>query len=489
VTVHRRTKVATASLAYDVLACLLAVLLALAVRNRLRVHGVGGSFRLDWSASIIPMAALLSFWWNGLYNIEAYLSRRIHVWLLVRAFSVTALITAALLYLLHSPANFDSRLLAGLAFSFLFVFVVVGRGLLLGRFALHTLELNACTLVVGQAPGLKRLSRRLHRLRGFGKLVELDVGGHGCTVLESQVSGLIARSLSDDGGAACPIRTVFIDAAAMSPRVAVVLSQVARRAGCEVYVASMLVRALSSRRLLLELFQTPTVRVRTTVEEAVATRAKRVFDVVGATVCLALLSPLLLVVALAVRLSSRGTVFYPHERIGRDGLPFTFYKFRTMVAGGDHQLHQRFVYQFIQGELESAPGGGEGAVPVDSHVKSLAPYKIADDPRVTRVGRLLRKYSLDELPQLWNVIRGDMSLVGPRPPLPYEVRAYEPWHRLRLVPTPGVSGLWQVQGRSRVTFDEMVLQDVMYACNRTLLTDGVICLRTIPAAILGRGAA
>jgi lipopolysaccharide/colanic/teichoic acid biosynthesis glycosyltransferase len=116
-------------------------------------------------------------------------------------------------------------------------------------------------------------------------------------------------------------------------------------------------------------------------------------------------------------------------------------------------------------------------------------YKIAEDPRVTKVGRVLRKYSLDELPQFWNVLCGDMSIVGPRPPLPYEVDQYKDWHQLRLSAAPGVSGLWQVAGRSRVSFDEMVFQDAMYGLNESLLTDVAICLRTVPAMLLARGAA
>ncbi|HJW74085.1 MAG TPA: sugar transferase, partial [Thermoleophilia bacterium] len=115
-------------------------------------------------------------------------------------------------------------------------------------------------------------------------------------------------------------------------------------------------------------------------------------------------------------------------------------------------------------------------------------YKLAGDPRITRVGRFVRKYSLDELPQLWNVLVGDMSLVGPRPPLGYEVAEYREWHRERLAPMPGVSGLWQVQSRSRVSFDEMVFQDVMYGCAQDTMVDAVICLKTIPAALIGHGA-
>ena len=197
------------------------------------------------------------------------------------------------------------------------------------------------------------------------------------------------------------------------------------------------------------------------------------------------LSPLFAGIAIAVKLSSPGPVFYAQERVGRRGTTFRFYKFRSMEALNDASAHREYARGFVRGE----PAGSETGIPAGTTNGTTVVFKIPADPRVTRVGRFLRKYSLDELPQLWNVLKGDMSLVGPRPALPYEVEVYEDWHKVRLLPQPGVSGLWQVQGRSRVTFNEMVLQDVVYACNRSLFTDSVICLRTIPAALLGRGAA
>ncbi|HEY5169472.1 MAG TPA: sugar transferase, partial [Thermoleophilia bacterium] len=150
---------------------------------------------------------------------------------------------------------------------------------------------------------------------------------------------------------------------------------------------------------------------------------------------------------------------------------------RSMQAGNDASAHRGYVCDLIQ--------NGETACLDENGVEV---YKLPDDERVTRVGRFLRKYSLDELPQLWDVLKGDMSMVGPRPALDYEVAAYKEWHRLRLRVTPGISGLWQISGRSRVSFDQMVFQDVMYGYNQSLLTDVSICLRTIPAVLMGRGA-
>jgi lipopolysaccharide/colanic/teichoic acid biosynthesis glycosyltransferase len=152
-----------------------------------------------------------------------------------------------------------------------------------------------------------------------------------------------------------------------------------------------------------------------------------------------------------------------------DGRPFDMLKFRTMVVDGDSSVHQEFVEALIRGDVAAD--------------EDVAAYKLTDDPRVTRVGRILRRLSIDELPQLINVLRGEMSVVGPRPPLPFEVDMYQEWHRRRLEVRPGMTGLWQVSGRSKMTFDEMVKLDIHYIETWSPLRDVSIVLRTIPALL------
>jgi lipopolysaccharide/colanic/teichoic acid biosynthesis glycosyltransferase len=189
------------------------------------------------------------------------------------------------------------------------------------------------------------------------------------------------------------------------------------------------------------------------------------------------LSPLWLLIAALVKLTSAGPVFFRQARIGLNARPFTMLKFRTMHVNSDQAVHQNYVTWFINSSDE---------MPEASRTTL---FKIVDDPRVTAVGRMLRKTSFDELPQLWNVLRGDMSLVGPRPPLHYEVEQYEPWHRRRVLEVkPGITGLWQVSGRSRTTFDEMVRLDLRYAKTCSLWTDIKILLATPAAVISGKGA-
>lgn len=206
-------------------------------------------------------------------------------------------------------------------------------------------------------------------------------------------------------------------------------------------------------------------------------RVKRGMDIVFSALLLILLLPAFAFIAVLVKLSSPGPVLFKQTRVGHLMKPFMMCKFRSMHVKTNHQVHQDYVHWFItasdQAQLQGKP----------------AVFKLTNDPRITPIGRILRRTSLDELPQLWNVLVGDMSLVGPRPPLPYELQQYKPWHRGRVLEArPGMTGLWQVAGRSRTTFDEMVRLDLRYARTMSLWSDIKILLATPAAMITGRGA-
>lgn len=208
----------------------------------------------------------------------------------------------------------------------------------------------------------------------------------------------------------------------------------------------------------------------------VARGVKRAGDIGASAFLLILLSPVFAAIAAAIKLTSKGPIFFRQERLGKFGVPFPCLKFRTMRAQNNPKAHQEFVQNFIKGKDTSADEG-----------KTV--FKITDDPRVTAIGRLLRRTSLDELPQLWNVFVGEMSLVGPRPPVRYEYEMYDLWHRRRVLEVqPGITGLWQVTGRSRTRFDEMVRLDLRYSRSWSLWLDLVILLRTPRAVIFGDGA-
>jgi exopolysaccharide biosynthesis polyprenyl glycosylphosphotransferase len=206
---------------------------------------------------------------------------------------------------------------------------------------------------------------------------------------------------------------------------------------------------------------------------------KRIIDVVGAVAALIVSLPLMALIAIGIKCTSKGPVLFRQTRVGYCGKKFTFLKFRTMYLGAVDQTHRDYMKEFINGNNENINMGTQHK-PV---------FKMTKDARITPFGRLLRKTSLDELPQFFNVLAGDMSLVGPRPPIPYEVSEYDHWHKKRVLDVkPGITGLWQIRGRSSITFDEAVRLDVQYARQWSLMLDFKIMLQTVRAVLSRKGA-
>lgn len=207
---------------------------------------------------------------------------------------------------------------------------------------------------------------------------------------------------------------------------------------------------------------------------------KRAIDLVGSAILLLLTSPIMLCIAAAIKLTSKGPVLFKQQRVGQYGKLFTFLKFRSMYVNNDESIHKKYIEALItQKQCYSTRDNGNGCQKV---------YKIENDPRITTVGRFIRKTSLDEFPQFINVLLGNMSLVGPRPPIPYELECYDPWHRRRILEMkPGITGIWQVSGRSQTTFDEMVRLDLNYARNWSLLLDLKLLIMTPWVILTGKG--
>jgi lipopolysaccharide/colanic/teichoic acid biosynthesis glycosyltransferase len=214
------------------------------------------------------------------------------------------------------------------------------------------------------------------------------------------------------------------------------------------------------------------------IAQKIALGVKRSMDIVGSAMALIILSPLFALIALAVKMTSTGPVLFRQERLGHYGEKFTLLKFRSMRTDCDSRIHEEYVSQFIAGRSLGDVGNANSPV-----------FKIRQDPRVTPIGQFLRRTSLDELPQFWNVLVGKMSLVGPRPPVQYEFKVYDVWHRRRVFEVkPGITGLWQIKGRSSISFDEMVRLDLQYARKWTIWLDLKILLQTPAVVISGNGA-
>jgi undecaprenyl-phosphate galactose phosphotransferase len=269
---------------------------------------------------------------------------------------------------------------------------------------------------------------------------------------------------------------VAIDSAPYPRLVNVV--EVCLEAGCVVRVYSDRLRNLANRigadQYAKDL---PVINLAQVRSGVVSDVLRRLTDVVVAELALTVLAPLFLGVAIGIKLSSPGPVIFRQTRIGAQGRPFEFFKFRSMHVGSSPEAHKEYVQHFIKGQAKGLP------------VSDSAPnvFKIADDPRTFPFGRFIRRTSIDEFPQLFNVLKGDMGLISPRPCLPYEWESYEEWHKQRLSVVPGCTGLWQVFGRSAVTFEEMVIMDLYYISNRSLVLDARILYKTISVILFGRG--
>jgi len=468
-----RVRLALAALATDLAAVVVADGFAVWMRNEWRSLGEA-SLPLTpygWSLAVFAIAITVGSYANGLYELEVFVSRPLHLWRLVRVALGALLASSATLYLLQFGHVAQSRFVLLVTFSLFLIFSGAVRLGWLSHLFIHSTRERVAVLV-GDSPEATVLGDRIGDLRAFNRLEVLASSGEGLDHADA-----VTRWLADHSASGGPMAAVVIDASGLGIRDVLATTRAAMHNGADVYVRSDLLEPLDASGLLCSLFDAPVVRVRRDLDSASPHALKRAFDVVGSAVLLLVAFPVATVVAALIKVTSPGPVFYAQTRVGRSCVPFRFLKFRSMVVNADTEQHAEYVKSFIAGEME-AMETPEGAF-----------YKRVDDERITWIGRFIRKYSLDEIPQFWHVLKGDMSLVGPRPPLPYEVEHYDAWAKARLTAPPGVTGVWQVAGRSRVSFDEMVFQDIMYAKNMSLAVDVGVCLRTVPEVLLGRGAA
>ncbi len=471
-----RGRLLALSLTADVIAALLSYEIALIGFNWLHHSTVGllaASF--DWGMALGLTAILVTYVWVGLYKLEAYVERSFHLARVARGSVIALVVTAFVAFALKSPLVTESRLTIFLGFLLFFVLDAAVRVGWLDR--LYRADVTARpgpTVMVGWVADGGVLHSRLRELRGFAqvRLLEPEDRRRNGDDAEPELTAM----LQDAEPAP---RNVFLDAGSLGHKAMLDLVEVARSRGSEVYIIGRLTGVLDTTGLLFRLFETPVMHVHDMpVANGRLSWRKRTFDVVAASAALAVFSPVFAVCTLLIKLTSTGPVFYRQTRVGLHGREFDFLKFRSMWVDNDDTSYRQHMLDRIRGK--SARGA------VDEYGRPQLKY--GGDPRVTAVGKYLRRFSLDELPQFWNVLRGDLSMVGPRPALPYEVEAYTEYQRMRLSVMPGVTGLWQVAGRSRVAFDDMVFQDVVYSYNATLLTDVSLCLRTVPAMLSGRGA-
>jgi len=290
-------------------------------------------------------------------------------------------------------------------------------------------------------------------------------------VVKSRLGGLAEfPSILEEGN----IEEIIVTDVNMDQRILISLVDFCTSMGVTVWFPPTLLPIVDLKLRIDTFCGLPMIRVGEQKHADFFNKIKHGFDALLTLPLALLLVPIFAVIAMAIKLDSPGPVFYRATAVGRNGRTFGMYKFRSMRTDADSENHKEYVTRLIKGKIKEDSGNGV--------------FKIEKDPRITRVGALLRKFSLDELPQIINVLKGDMSLVGPRPCLPYEYEIYKDWHKKRLSIRPGITGIWQVAGRSAVSFEDMVLLDLYYIYNRTLLLDLNILYETVFAVLGKRGA-
>jgi exopolysaccharide biosynthesis polyprenyl glycosylphosphotransferase len=468
----------------DALIAVLAFMLAFYVREGISV----------WSDRFAPYAALLvfvvairllSFRYCNLYRVRGEFSFVDDSIRIFKATAIGSLLIVAVAFLYRGGFQFRAFSYARGVFIADFFFVLIGAGAL--RFVMRSVQTFARsrqinlipTLVVGRGQEASLFIREMRERPSLGYRV---IGVVDTNAIDPQASyedvPVVGRleSLPEvirDSGAN---EVIIADPQVNGEALFEVMMRCGRRRGVEFRIAPSLFNCLPRKTEIDQIGALPMIRLFREPLSSSARILKRTFDLIFAALAILLLLPLWLLIALLIKLDSRGRVFYTQERVGMDGRLFLLYKFRTMQANADAELHREYQRAFIAGRAEANLGN-----------ETKPTYKLLADPRITRIGKILRRTSLDEVPQLLNVMSGDMSLVGPRPPIPYEVEAYELWHRKRLDMKPGLTGLWQVSGRNRLPFEEMVRLDLFYIENWSLLLDLKIILRTGFVMIAGEG--
>jgi exopolysaccharide biosynthesis polyprenyl glycosylphosphotransferase len=411
----------------------------------------------------VPLITPLVYLTMRLYRVHQYSTaeefRRIIV-------AVSLIISATVMVSFWSKASF-SRLWMLLSWGLGLVLALTVRRLWHWRVRRIRLEgkLTFRTLIVGANLEAERLAATMQvRELGFEPVGFVAGGMDALPLDDDRVLGPVARirELIRENQADC----LFVASSAVTPEDVVQIMKARRQESVEVRFTANLPTVLSSRLAPQTIGGVMTLSVNVLQLTRAQAAAKRACDVVVSAIGLLALLPLFAVVAAAIKATSPGPVIFRQERVGLRGRPFTLLKFRTMCAGADLMLEDLRDRNEADGPL----------------------FKLREDPRVTRVGALLRRYSIDELPQLWNVLKGEMSLVGPRPPLAGEVALYEEWQLDRLEVRPGITGLWQVSGRSELSFEDYVRLDLFYVENWSIAYDLFILSKTVPLLVSTRGA-
>lgn len=417
---------------------------------------------------------------NNLYKINVFLTRALHLTEIIRSLFYGGILIIVTAFLFKIPYFLDSRLFIILFLCFALIFLFLTRLVLL-RIIYSKLSrdkiLNRKVIIIGAGRAGKLLAAKLlveneygMRLLGFVD----DNKEQGSEILEGKsILGKVKELPSILKKYSIDELIVAIDNVTYDRLLEIL--DLARNTGVLVKLSSELFEVIPQKINTEKYSGIPVINVSPQIISQISIILKRIFDLTGATIGLLLFSPFFIIVAVLIKLSSEGPVFYTQERIGKDGKPFKFIKFRSMKkSADDDEERKKMMIKFMK----------EGKIPDEKNGT-----KIINESRVTWIGKIIRRTSIDELPQLINVLKGEMSLVGPRPCLPYEYENYDDWQKRRVSVLPGCTGVWQVFGRSEVSFKDSIVLDLYYINNMSPWLDLQLIIKTVPVMLFSKGGA
>ncbi|MDD3803989.1 MAG: sugar transferase [bacterium] len=450
----------------DILIFIISYLFALWFRMHSHLFPPSGSFAFSWKHSITLLGVVIFqiyiFSQNGLYREKNFLRRIRQIPILIKSSIITVFFVLFFSYLTQGNPFLERRSVLVIAVTVQTILLIFFR-IFVFRRIFHSLLKKGIgkenVLLIGDETITERLRNSLYDFDRFRFNVTKPLSSTEATI-DSLKNTVEKRD----------INTMFLVEEGLSKDFIMNAIAYAKNNNIQIFLLSNMFDLAISKVDMTTFEGIPVIDLSLPSTYSLHTLSKRIFDIIGSLALMIVLSPIFIIVAIMIKFDSKGPIFFRQERVGKNGKKFKMLKFRSMYVNNDNSKHKEYVAKLIK-EGSRDPSGS---------------FKIVNDPRITNVGKFIRKFSLDEFPQLENVFKGDMSLVGPRPPLQYEVENYDEWHKRRLSVRPGMTGMWQVSGRNQVGFEDMVLLDIYYVENWTVWLDLQILLKTIPVVLFKR---
>lgn len=430
------------------------------------------SFGHLWGYLILFFTVLIFFPWNHLYKYQVILDRSRHTLALLKSLFTSLIILIFVSFIFKITEVTMSRVLLGITFTTLFILFFISRVLIVPQiyyWLVRTKRINRNLLIIGagelsikKVKYLNKDKRSYFNICGF---LDDDESKHGKTFNDIPVLGSI-KNLKKVVNT-YKIKEILISINNISYEKLQNLIELCKETQRTIHIISELYNIVSEKLEVEEIAGISAFRLQPSIQKSNYEAIKRIFDVLVSAFIIIVLSPIWIIIAFLIKITSKGTVFYKAKVIGKSGKEFLMLKFRSMYTNCSKKPHIEKTKKMV--------------------LENTDTKKLRNDPRITLLGKFLRRFSIDEFPQLWNVLKGEMSLVGPRPNVPYEYEIMDKWQKKRQSVLPGMTGIWQIRGRDEVKFSDQIVLDLYYIENRSIRLDIEIMLKTFPIVLFGKG--